>query len=182
MFQVQVRDAFIRALNDSVLADEVYRQRPETIDDAAKIAIDFESYYASRRMHRPGSSGKHFESSPYTNVCAAAGKNATDSVAVSKPWSRDMDGLLKSMNDLKSSFIQMQQQWKPSVEGVSKLWGASRFHLASKSALDQWPRTGIKVHFFVSIVGTWVTRISGARNHNKAMVSVVDRQVHPSHL
>ena len=117
MFKTYVRDAFIRALNDTTLADEVYRQRPHDIDSAAKIAGEFEAYFVSNRMQR--STAKFTRSdtlsaSSVAEVCAAAGTDVQASRQSAKPWSADMEVLVKSINDLKSTVNRNQFKWKQS--------------------------------------------------------------------
>jgi hypothetical protein len=68
MFRDRLIECFVNALNDPVMAQDIYRQGPDNIDKAADLAVRFEKYYASNKLLRSGgnSSTSHASSADHS--------------------------------------------------------------------------------------------------------------------
>jgi hypothetical protein len=99
MYERATRDSFIRALNDRWLQDEIWRQNPRDIQDAARLASQFETHYAKNRLSKGPSGGQ--QTVPRASVRAVGRDDQTDN---SKPWSNDIESIRKLIGDLKSDY------------------------------------------------------------------------------
>ena len=81
------RDAFIRALNDKRLMEEVWRQRPADIDEAAEVAKDFENQFIRARQ------------APVPAPAAATVPAAVQSITVNPPTNSN-DSMMNEMRQL----------------------------------------------------------------------------------
>lgn len=108
-----VKDHFIRALNDSALIAEVYRQMPKDIEEAATFACEYDAYFSSGRMPRTNDPAWP-ATLPHdaADVCATVGKDARHKPDSTKPWSAELDTILKSLTNLTSSVNQLQKSQK----------------------------------------------------------------------
>ena len=103
------RDAFIRALNDQALCQEVWRQRPLNIAEAAEIANDFENQFCRHRQIPATDTA--------VNGPAIGAISHDNNKKQPKPWLSDIEHM---MSTLKTEIQQSVANGQPPMAGLSK--------------------------------------------------------------